>query len=299
MTRVRFDRAFRQRLLLAFGISIAIHEIVIGAGGFLRMIQPEVHPVPAATIVLEVQHPMRVAIATPEPKPSPTMTPTPPPRATPAVRRMIAAPRATAIAKIHSGGSHGGPKLIVHLPKTVHHKESLPIWYAAMHGSKVAANTGTGASPTPGPAAGNGVGTGRGNGAGSQTGAGGGTGGNGSGAATGEAPCGEPLFYGLRAKYNPRDGSFNEDVRVQLQLGNGEKLEGDFHYPWHYPSEEQNPFSPRTAIPQGDPIPAQLPPPGFDVAKEPLAVQLTLKYTTRNGTTRFSPCPGDVSAKQP
>jgi hypothetical protein len=285
-------------MLLAFSLAIAIHEIAIGAGGFLRMKEPETHPVPAATIVLETQRPIRVAIATPAPKPSPTTTPTPPPRATPAVRRVIAAPRATAMAKIHSGGSHGGPKLIVHLPKTVHHKETLPIWWAAMHGSKVVANTGTGASPTPGPAAGSGTGTGKGSGAGSETGSGGGTGGNGSGVASADAPCGTPMFYGLRAKYNTKDGSFNEDVRVQLQLGNGEKLEGDFHYPWHYPNEAQNPFSPRSEIPQGDPIPAQLPPPGFDVSKEPLAVQLTLKYTTPNGTTRFAPCPGTVSANQ-
>lgn len=260
------------------------------------MTEPQVHPVQATSVVLEVQRPMHIAVATPAP--TPTATPTPPPRATPAPRRVIAAPRATAIAKIHSGGSRGGPKLEVHLQKIVHHKESLPIWWTAPHASRVVANTGTGPTPAPGPAAGNGVGTGKGSGAGSDTGPGGGTGGNGSGVATADAPCGTPLFYGLRAKYNPRDGSFNEDVRVQLQLGNGEKLEGDFHYPWHYPSEVENPFSPRTDIPQGDPIPAQLPPPGFDVSREPLAVQLTLKYTTRNGTTRFAQCPGSLSASQ-
>jgi hypothetical protein len=283
------ERTFRRRLLLAFGLAIAIHEIVIGAGGFLKLGSPATSPEPLASVQIEVQRPIRVAVVTPAP--TPTATPTPPPKATPAVRRVVAAPRATAILRVHSGGSKGGPKLEVHLVKTAHHREDIPVRRATPQASKIVADAGTGPSPTPGPGAGNGEGAGKGNGAGSATGGGGGTGGNGSGVAAADAPCGTPMFYGLRAKYNPRDGSFDEDVRVELQLGNGEKLAGDFHYPWHYPNEAQNPFSAHTQIPEGDPIPAQLPPPGFDVSKEPLAVQLTLKYTTPNGTTRFEPCP--------
>ena len=204
--------------------------------------------------------------------------------------RSRAAPRALVIAK-HSGGSKGGPKLQVHTQTIVHHKESLPIWWTAPHGAKVVASNGTGMKPTPGPAAGTSDGGGSGIGAGSGAGAGGGTGGNGSGGANAEAPCGTPVFYGLHAEFNPRDGSFAEKVRVQLTLGDGETLEGDFDYPWRYPSEAENPFSPKTVIPQDQPIPAQLPPAGVDVNREPMAVQLTLKHTTPNGLTLFAPCP--------
>jgi len=280
MTPPESRNAYRRRLLLAFGFAIAIHEIVIGLGGFLR-IPHATEPRRAAqtAVVLEYHKPVRVAIHTPPPAPI----------ATPAPVRQRAAPRAKVIVHKLSGGSRGGPKLAVHTQRIVHHKETLPIWWTAPHGAKLVASTGTGTKPSPGPAAGTGAGTGTGSGAGSASGAGGGTGGNGSGV-NAEAPCGEPLFYGLHAQYNPRDGSFLENVRVHLTLGNGQTLDGDFHYPWHYPNEAQNPFSPRSDIPQDEPIPAQLPPSGFDVSKEPLAVRLTLKHTGPDGRTFFAPC---------
>ena len=278
----------RRRLLLAFGCAIAIHEIAIGALGFLRAPQQaaQAQTVPSAIVVIETR--------TPTPRATPT--PAPIPHATPADVRTRAAPRAAVIAK-HSGGSKGGPKLEVHTQRIVHHKEALPIWWTAPHGAKRVANTGTGTQPTPGPAAGNAQGSGTGTGAGTATGAGGGAGGNGGDVASADAPCGTPLFYGLHAEFNPRDGSFAERVRVQLTLGDGETLEGDFHYPWRYPNEAQNPFSPKTEIPPDDPIPAQLPPSGFDVSRESLAVQLTLKHTTPNGLTLFAPCPMSTKSR--
>lgn len=281
MTPLETQHAYRRRLLLAFGCAVAIHEIVIGAGGFLRMPNEARPQLTQTSVVLEITKPVRVAVVTPKPVPS----------ATPAPVRERAAPRAKVlVVHEHTGGSKGGPKLAVHTQHIVHHKETLPTWWSAMHGAKLAANMGTGTNPTPGPAAGSGAGTGTGSGAGSGTAAGGGTGGAGSGT-NAEAPCGEPLFYGVHAEYNPRDGSFSENVRVQLTLGNGQTLQGDFHYPWHYPSEAENPFSPKSTLAADEPVPAQTPPPGFDVSKEPLAVQLTLKHTTPNGLTLFAPCP--------
>ncbi|MBV8150075.1 MAG: hypothetical protein JO101_04910 [Candidatus Eremiobacteraeota bacterium] len=272
------DPQHRRRFMLALACAIAIHEILIGAGGFLRIPHemPE-HPAPTQTITIE-----RIAAI---PTPRATQPPTPPPVATPAMHREVAAPRATTIAQ-HSGGHRGAPKLEVH-NRTVHHRQTLPSWYTAMRASKTTANTG---ASTVGAGTGA-AGTGEGAGAGSETGAGGGTGGNGSGAINADMPCGTPIFYGLRAKYNPRNGSFDEDVRVELHLENGEVIKGDFHYPWHYASEQDNPFSPRWTGNPWDAIPAQLPPPGFIVAGEPSAVQLTLKYTLPNGITRLPECP--------
>ena len=220
-------------------------------------------------------------------------TPTPRPRATPALVESVAAPRATTVA-IHTGGSRGGPRLEVHTPKIVHHKESLPIWWAAMHGSKVVANTGTGTVPTPGPSASSGAGTGTGNGAGADAGPAGGTGGSGNGVANTTAPCGSPVFYRIHAQYNPKDGSFDDTIRVKLTLGNGQRLDGIFPYLWHYPSEAQDPFSPRTQVSENDAVEAQLPPPSFDASKEPTAVRLTLEKTLPNGTTMFDPCPAGI-----
>ncbi|MGH7227425.1 MAG: hypothetical protein ACRELF_29795, partial [Gemmataceae bacterium] len=197
---------------------------------------------------------------------------------------------------IHTGGSRGAPKFEVHTPKIVHHKERLPIWWAAMHGSKDVANTGTGAAPTPGPSAssGTGTGSGAGAGAGAEVGAGGGTGGNGSGVANTTAPCGSPVFYRIHAQYNPKDGSFNDTIRVKLTLGNGQLLQGDFPYTWHYASEAQDPFSARSQAGADEAVFAQLPPPGFDSSKEPTAVKLTLEKTLPNGTTMFDRCPAGV-----
>ena len=291
------DPKFWKRLLVAFALAIAIHEIVIGAGSFLRFTEPSKRPLPQATTIIVIAPRIKVAVATPTPSPKPTATPTIPPRVTPAPKVAIAAPRATTIARKHSGGSRGGPKLEVHVPKTVFHSTPVPVVHAtATAAAKLIADSGTGASPTPGPAAGNGLGTGSGAGSGNEQGPGGGAGGTGSGPANAAVPCGEPIFYGLRAKFNPKDGSFDEDVRVELHMANGQKVTGDFHYPWHYPSERDNPFSANWRGGPDDPIPAKLPPPGFDVSKEPLAVQLTFQNTLPNGTTRFAPCP---SAKSP
>ena len=274
------DPRFKQRLMLSLALSIALAEILIGASQFLHVDQEKAEgPAPSTRVVIEVRTPEPTAT----PRPEPTPRATPPPKVTPSVHREVAAPVATVVAK--AGGHHGAPKLEVH-NKTVHHKEVKPIWWAAPHHAKTVANMGG----TSG-GVGAGSGTGAGTGAGTDTGIGGGTGGNGNGAVNADTPCGGPFFTGLRAKYNPQNHSFAEDVRVELRLGNGQIIKGDFHYPWRYPSEQDNPFSPNWKGGPDDPIPAQTPPPGFNVANEPDAVRLTLKYTLPNGLTRMLPCP--------
>jgi hypothetical protein len=270
---------FHRRLLLAIACSVAIHEIVIGAGGFLRM-QRESDPresVDPTRVVLEIR--------TPSPTAAPTVAPSP----KVALVQSVAAPRATLLA-VHTGGSKGAPKLEVHTQKVVHHKESLPIWWAAMHASKTVASTGAGTEPTPGPGASSGTGTGT--GAGSENGPGGGTGGNGSGVANATAPCGSPVFYRIHAQYNRQDGSFDDTIRVQLTLGSGQTLDGVFPYAWHYASEADDPFSQKGSDDDG--VMAKLPPPGLDRSKEPLAVRLTLAKTLPDGRTLFDPCPPGV-----
>lgn len=289
MTLGNPDPKHRQRLLIALALAIAVHEIVIGAASFLRFPDAPARPLPEPSVIF-IDRPLRVAVVTPAPTPTPA--PTLPPHVTPAPKRVMAAPRATMLARTHSGGSRGGPKLEIHTPKLEHHSTPMPVVRATEQPSKtLVALTGTGATPAPGAGNAAGTGTGQGSGVGSQQGPGGGTGGAGSGSQNADAPCGEPVFYGLHSQYNAKDGSFDESVRVQLRLANGQQLSGDFHYPWHYASERDNPFSPSYKGGPDDPIPAKLPPPGFDMAKESLAVQLTLQNTLPNGTTRFQPCP--------
>jgi hypothetical protein len=272
-------RRYQQRLLFAVACSIAIHEIVIGGGGFLRMEQdPVAKDVPVTRIVLEFR--------------PPAPTPTARPRSTPAVTASVAAPRAATVA-VHAGGSRGGPKLEVHTQKSVHHKESLPVWWAAMHGSKTVASAGTGTAATPAPGASGAQGMGSGSGSGSESGAGGGTGGTGSGIANATAPCGTPVFFLVHTQRNPKDDSVDDTIRVKLILGDGQRLDGVFPYTWHYPSQAEDPFSPTTK--SDDPVvPAQLPPSGFDVSREPAAVRLTLAKTLPNGMTLFDRCPPGV-----
>lgn len=240
---------------------------------------PVAKDVPATRIVLEFR--------------TPAPAPTPQPSSTPAVTASVAAPRAATVA-IHTGGSRGGPKLEVHTQKTVHHKESLPVWWAAMHGSKTVASAGTGTAATPAPGASGAQGTGSDSGSGSESGAGGGTGGTGSGVANATAPCGSPYFYRIHAQYNPKDRSFDDTIRVTLVLGDGQKLEGVFPYAWHYASEADDPFSQASSKDDDPGVDAQLPPPGFDTSKEPTAVRLTLAKTLPNGQTQFDRCPPGV-----
>ena len=223
---------------------------------------------------------------------SPAPIQTPVPSSTPATVQHVAAPRATMPA-VHTGGSKGAPKLQVRTQQIVHHKESRPIWWSAMHGSKTVASTGTGTQPSLGPGASSGSGTGAGSGAGSESNAGGGTGGNGSGVANETAPCGSPVFYRIHAQFNRQDGSFDDTIRVQLTLGDGQRLEGVFPYAWHYASEADDPFSQKTSD-DDEGVKAQLPPPGLNSSKEPLAVRLTLEKTRPDGRTDFDPCPPGV-----
>jgi hypothetical protein len=134
---------------------------------------------------------------------------------------------------------------------------------------------------------------GSGSGSGSESGAGGGTGGTGSGIANATAPCGSPYFLRVHVEHR-KDGGVDDTIRVKLILGDGQKHDGLFPYAWHYASEADDPFS-QTPSKDDDPgVDAQLPPPGFDVAKEPTAVRLTLAKTLPNGKTLFDACPPGV-----
>jgi len=194
---------------------------------------------------------------------------------------------------VRAGGSKGGPKLQVRTQKIVHHKETLPTWWAAMHGSKTVASTGTATQPTPGPGASSGTGAGTGTGAGSAPGDGGGTGGNGNGVANTSAPCGSPYFIRVHTE-RTKDGGVDDTIRVELTLGTGQQLNGVFPYAWHYASAADDPFSKPPQSDDDDMVAAKLPPPGIDITKAPPAVQLTLAKTLPNGMTLFDPCPPGV-----
>ena len=83
-------------------------------------------------------------------------------------------------------------------------------------------------------------------------------------------------LVGLLSRYNRADGTFSEYVRVTVEERNGSSISGEFGYPFVYRSEADNPFFVRLNIGRDFDIPIQLPPPGYDTSREPLAVQYAL-----------------------
>jgi hypothetical protein len=269
-------RRYRDRMIVACALAIALHEILIGVvHGPAR---PDDRESEAATTRIVFESPRPTPTPRPTPKPTPTPRPTqpptpepritPPPRSTPAPVQQIAGR-----AKGHPARRHGG----------------------GAHKAIAKAATGTYANPK---AAGSGTGTSVGHGSGSQPGTGGGNGGNGNGdtgngngAVNANAPCG---FVEFRPHGPPRysNGTATETIRATVSFPDGHTETAEFPYKWVYPNGEQSDPWSDTNLRKGDfPVNLQTPPPGSDVGSYPPLVQYILKHSDQSGFTDLPNCP--------
>ncbi|HTU82798.1 MAG TPA: hypothetical protein VMF61_11750 [Candidatus Acidoferrales bacterium] len=253
-------------MLLAFALSIAIHEVLAG----LIPAQP---PPQSRTETVE-----RATIARIEHRPLPIPPPRPPPRRAVRHARVIAVTEFHAVA--HTTTGRQAPKAIVHhagaaRPKPPKFGQTRPVWDLPVGGRGAGAGNGAGAGSV-------------GNGG---TGTGAGDTGNGNGAAAGTQPCGFVEFSDPHgSKYDARTGGFWVDIRLTVHFPDGHSESQLLDYPFYYASEALNPWSDRNRSNPAFPTLFQTPPPQ-DAASEPPLVQYVMAHTTRDGYTLLKDCP--------
>jgi hypothetical protein len=267
----------RGRLIVAFALAIALHEIVLGLFRFSRPPHATEAPVPAQLVEIRIPPPTPRPRMTPRPTPRPTpVPPTPPPyvtmppHVTPAPVRQVAGRAAGHPAKRRGGGAHAA------LAKAT----------AGPYANPKAAGEGTGTSSGRGNAPGAGGGNG-GNGTGQS--------GNGNGGVNADTPCGAVLLE-PNGELRVTHGTSYEPIQAKVSFRDGHTETAMFPYKWVYPNAEQtDPWS-ETNLKRTDAylIPLQTPPPGTDPATLPPLIQYILKHTKSDGTTDLPDCPSSA-----
>lgn len=135
-------------------------------------------------------------------------------------------------------------------------------------------------------------------GAGTRSGAGslgtGGTGsgaaatGSGSGASAGVIPCG---YVNIIALQRERVGEYvRVHVEISVRLSDGSAQVARLDYPFLYPNDIGDPFSPEHLNDPNYPVTFQTPPPELRATEPPL-VQYVIAHSTPEGFTVLKPCP--------
>ena len=258
-----------RRVLVAFAVSIAVHEIVAGLiPPFLPHQQLTPEKVEQFTVARIEHRP------TPTPSPKPTPKPTPKPQVL-AHAKIVTTVQPTVVPKTTSGkSSHkeaikragaARPK-----PPKSHAK---PIWDIPMGAQGAGAGKRSGA----GSLGSGGQGTGAGN--------------AGTGEGAGEAPCGSVYFQSVdnQPPHFDRDSGFYiyDKIRMSVHMADGSVQDIVLDYPWRYKNEAGDPFI------QGHsdvPMIFEFPPKEMRAAEPPL-VQYVMTHTTREGFTELNDCP--------
>ncbi len=222
----------------------------------------------------------RVTIArqTPKPRitPRPLVTPKPHFTLAPQIAVRAPAPKAAATPHLHSGGA-AARKHIAHATRPTHTAPPVSLADAA-HAGKQNGGSGTGAGAGRGDSGLGGAGTGS------------ALAGNGTGGDANLAPCGD--IYLLPAQIGFRkDGTVLQFVLAKIVMRDGTVDVDRFPYPFVYPGAKDNPFRADAPVTGDGGIPVQEPPPGADVTRYPVAVQIVLKYTDpQTGLTSLPAC---------
>jgi hypothetical protein len=265
-------QAARRRLLVAFALAIAIHEIVLGVFPWQRQTIP---PAPNETITIakltRIEH-----RPTPTPKPKPTPRPKPTPQ--PVVHTKV-------IAETHVKPrvvNPGNPSQRQHIKRIA---QAAPVVRTRSH-SKPVQHVVTGAqgagTAKRAKALNGGIGPG-----------GTGTGESGTGTGTGGAPAAhEPCGY---VEFEPTDnpivdkstGRIWEHISMKVHFPDSSEQSVDLDYTWYYPSKDADPF-----MPENKNVPATFQfPPANQRDNEPPLVQYVIQHTDDQGFTKLRDCP--------
>jgi hypothetical protein len=271
-------RRYRDRMIVAFALAIALHEAVLGAVRAPAHAPEKEQPAKALMIAVETPRPTPKPTPRPTPRPTPKPTPvptptpkplvTPPPRSTPAPKPQVAG-KAKGHPKPHRGG--GAHHAVAHVAHAT---------YANPHAAGVGTGTNVGA--------GTGVAAGVGGGL---AGTGTGESGTGNGAVNANTPCGA-VFFKPTGPPDYRSGTAYEPIEATVTFPDGHEEHAMFPYKWVYPNGEQNDPWSSTNLRKGDfPITLQSPPPGSDPSSFSPLIQYILKHTSADGYTDLPDCP--------
>jgi hypothetical protein len=259
-------RRYRARLIIAFALAIALHEVLVGLVRAPAPASDREEVVVMTPLIVRTLRPTPTPAPTPQPTPPPHITP--PPLSTPAPLPQIAGRAAGHPAPHRAGGAHRA------IAKAAHGQHANPL--AA--GSGLGSASGTGAGNAPGVGGGrNGTGTGE--------------AGNGNGAVNADTPCGVVEFLPYAApRYNGT--AAEEPVAATVTFADGHKETARFPYPWIYPDGERgDPWSQTNLRNPGFETTLQFPPPGTDRTTLPPLIQYILSHTNAGGYTDLPECP--------
>ncbi len=227
---------------------------------------------------------MTIVRQTPKPRitPKPLITPKPHATLAPQLAVRAPAPQAAATPHVRSGGAASHE----HVARTHPIHPAPPASLAnASHAGKQNGGAGTGA------------GAGRGDSGLGGRGTGSALAGTGNGGDANLAPCGDIYLLPAQIGYR-KDGTVLQFVLAKIVLRDGTVDVDRFPYPFVYPGAKENPFREDAPLTGDGGIPVQEPPPGTDVTRYPVAVQMVLKYTDpQTGLTSLPAC--DPPTKAP
>jgi len=260
-------QAARRRLVFAFAVAIALHEIAAAIVPWHTQTQPST-PVETITIakLTHIEHHVK---PTPKPKPTPA----------PVVRTRVIAPAHVKPRIINPGNpsQHQHVRRIASarpLVRTRYH--SKPATVHVPTGGHGAGTSKTAKAETGGIGPG-GTGTG-------ESGTGQGLG----GAPQAHEPCGYVDFQPMQeARIDQPTGRAWEYVAIVVHFPDGSEQSVPLDYPFYYPTDAEDPF-----LKGHENIPATFQfPPANQRANEPPLVQYVITHTTSDGFTLLHECP--------
>lgn len=254
------ERGEARRFALALVAALAVHAIFASIlPGLPSLRAPRTSP-PTRVHILHVA---RVA-PTPTPKPSPAPIAPVPSHALHPVDRHVSGAEA-APKRVHAAGGAS-----VTPPPIATPVAPAPLASSAGQSAGAGNRTGVGSLGTGG------------------TGSGAAAAGSGSGASAAVTPCG---FVNIIALQRERVGEYvRVRVEISVRLSDGSAQIALLDYPFLYPNDIGDPFSPEHRNDPTYPVTFQTPPPELR-ANEPPLVQYVIAHSTPAGFTVLKPCP--------
>ncbi|NNM99202.1 MAG: hypothetical protein HKL91_05345 [Candidatus Eremiobacteraeota bacterium] len=254
------ERGEARRFALALVIAIALHAL-------FASILPGVPSLRAARTTPPARiHVLRVARIAPTPTPKPSTAPIAP-VASQAVQPIAQAVSGAEAAKRHI---HAAGAASVTPPPIAPPVAPAPIPSSAGQSAGAGTRSGAGSLGTGG------------------TGSGAAATGSGSGASAGVIPCG---YVNIIALQRERVGEYvRVHVEISVRLSDGSAQVARLDYPFLYPNDIGDPFSPEHLNDPNYPVTFQTPPPELRATEPPL-VQYVIAHSTPEGFTVLKPCP--------
>jgi len=255
------ERGAARRFALALVAAVALHALLASILPGLPSMHPARRRTPARIRI------MRVARVVPTPPPP---TPSPAPIAPVSSHALRPIPQSLSGAQAARARIHAAGGASVTPPPIAPPVAPAPVPSSAGRSAGAGTRSGAGSLGSGG------------------TGSGAATTGSGSGASAGVTPCG---YVNIIALQRERVGGYTRvRVEISVRLSDGSAQIARLDYPFLYPNDVGDPFSPAHLNDPHYPVTFQTPPPELRATEPPL-VQYVIAHSTPEGFTVLKPCP--------